>query len=106
MLTQTGLYEGMAEAAKSLGPEAVGTEAEHSGGRGANEPDRLARDRSQTPAFHALIGVYRKRGEDLSAPERALPYLVRLRLNEPATLRERIMRRVVLYALACDGALG
>ena len=42
----------------------------------------------------------------LSPPAQALPYLERLRLHEPSTLRERVMRRVVLYALACDGALG
>jgi len=42
----------------------------------------------------------------LSPPEEASPYLERLRLDEPSSLRERVMRRVVLYALACDDALG
>jgi hypothetical protein len=40
-----------------------------------------------------------------SVPESARPYLARMGLDAPRTLRERVLRRVIVYALASVGAI-
>jgi hypothetical protein len=40
-----------------------------------------------------------------SVPESARPYLERMGLDAPRTLREKVLRRVIVYALASAGAI-
>jgi acyl-CoA hydrolase len=44
-------------------------------------------------------------GKSLQVPDAARPYLERMELAEPSTLRERALRRVVVLALARDSAI-
>jgi len=41
----------------------------------------------------------------LAAPELARPYLARLKLDQPATAKETMMQKMVIYALASQGVL-
>jgi hypothetical protein len=65
-------------------------------------------------ALRALKGQVERRRVSLrngavrkvaSVPESARPYLERMGLDTPRTLRERVLRRVIVYALASVGAV-
>jgi hypothetical protein len=60
--------------------------------------ESLARRRPPWPRWRGLAKV-------ASPPRAARPYLERLGLERPAGVKERLLRRAVVYALVADGAV-
>ena len=59
-----------------------------------------------SPGSPRSIGTFgRAVGRALAPPAAAKPYLERMQLERPRNLRERLLRSVVLFALAADGAI-
>src|SRR6266571_8733949 len=44
-------------------------------------------------------------GRTFAIPEKAIPYLQRMRLDAPRGVKERLLQRVVVYALAAVDAI-
>jgi hypothetical protein len=63
---------------------------------------RGLKQRVETKKISLRHGVLRKVA---SVPESARPYLERMGLDAPRTLRENVLRRVIVYALASMRAI-
>ncbi|ABA58208.1 conserved hypothetical protein [Nitrosococcus oceani ATCC 19707] len=58
----------------------------------------IAKKRFPIPNKHQLRAI-------LSAPEIATPYLQRLQLDKPTTMKDKLMQKLVLYGLSQTGAM-
>ena len=51
------------------------------------------------------VPTFREAKKLVAVPEAAMPYLERLKLDKPATGREKMMQKMVVYALASEGKI-
>lgn len=65
---------------------------------------RSLQAKMQNREFRGLLGLQNIR-QSVSVPQAAEPYLERMDLDSPSTVRERLYRRLVVLALADNGAI-